>query len=162
MESAAVLLGALLPLDDALVPVPSQHPLYPRTRQNPTLPHHVCSQLRRARSKILTERRLVMIGMLIFTFDALCHALSPRLLAWGWLATVVIFPEVMARRTLGTAGCETVWVGLPISALAKPLLMGFAVSTHVKKKHRGTLKTTKLQRRKDDGAHIASSSSCAL
>jgi hypothetical protein len=57
MESAAVLLGALLLLD-ALVRIPTQHLLHPRTRRNLTLPHRVCSQLRRTRSKILTERKL--------------------------------------------------------------------------------------------------------
>jgi hypothetical protein len=56
MESAGVLLGALLPLD-ALVRVPTQRPLHPRTRRNPTLPHRVCSQLRRTRSKMRTGRK---------------------------------------------------------------------------------------------------------
>jgi protein-cysteine N-palmitoyltransferase HHAT len=44
--------------------------------------------------------RLVATSMLIFTFVALWHDLSPRLLAWGWLAAIFILPEVMARRTL--------------------------------------------------------------
>ncbi|KAI0247695.1 MBOAT-domain-containing protein [Lactifluus subvellereus] len=44
--------------------------------------------------------RLVATSVLIFTFVALWHDLSPRLLAWGWLAAILIFPEVMAKRTL--------------------------------------------------------------
>ncbi|KAH9991748.1 MBOAT-domain-containing protein [Russula vinacea] len=44
--------------------------------------------------------RLVATSVLIFTFVALWHDLSPRLLAWGWLAALFILPEVMARRAL--------------------------------------------------------------
>lgn len=44
--------------------------------------------------------RLAATSILIFTFVALWHDLSPRLLAWGWLASLFILPEVMARRTL--------------------------------------------------------------
>jgi D-alanyl-lipoteichoic acid acyltransferase DltB (MBOAT superfamily) len=44
--------------------------------------------------------RLVATSVLIFTFVALWHDLSPRLLAWGWLAALFILPEVMARKTL--------------------------------------------------------------
>ncbi|VDB87298.1 unnamed protein product [Peniophora sp. CBMAI 1063] len=35
---------------------------------------------------------------LVFTFVALWHDLSMRLLAWGWLATLVLVPEVTARK----------------------------------------------------------------
>ena len=44
--------------------------------------------------------RLAATSILIFTFVALWHDLSPRLLAWGWLAAIFILPEVMARRVL--------------------------------------------------------------
>jgi D-alanyl-lipoteichoic acid acyltransferase DltB (MBOAT superfamily) len=44
--------------------------------------------------------RLAATSILIFTFVALWHDLSPRLLAWGWLAAVFILPEMMARRAL--------------------------------------------------------------
>jgi hypothetical protein len=44
--------------------------------------------------------RLVATSVLIFTFVALWHDLSPRLLAWGWLAALFILPEVTARRAL--------------------------------------------------------------
>jgi len=43
-------------------------------------------------------RRLAATSILIFTFVALWHDLSPRLLAWGWLAALFILPEVAARR----------------------------------------------------------------
>jgi protein-cysteine N-palmitoyltransferase HHAT len=42
--------------------------------------------------------RLVATSVLIFTFVALWHDLSPRLLAWGWLVALFILPEVMARK----------------------------------------------------------------
>jgi len=44
--------------------------------------------------------RLAATSILIFTFVALWHDLSPRLLAWGWLAALFILPEVMARKVL--------------------------------------------------------------
>ena len=44
--------------------------------------------------------RLVATSVLIFTFVALWHDLSPRLLAWGWLVVLFILPEVMARKAL--------------------------------------------------------------
>ena len=44
--------------------------------------------------------RLVATSVLIFTFVALWHDLSPRLLAWGWLVVLFILPEIMARKVL--------------------------------------------------------------
>jgi D-alanyl-lipoteichoic acid acyltransferase DltB (MBOAT superfamily) len=44
--------------------------------------------------------RLIATSVLIFTFVALWHDLSPRLLAWGWLVVLFILPEVMARKAL--------------------------------------------------------------
>jgi len=44
--------------------------------------------------------RLVATSVLIFTFVALWHDLSPRLLAWGWLVVLFILPEVVARKAL--------------------------------------------------------------
>jgi D-alanyl-lipoteichoic acid acyltransferase DltB (MBOAT superfamily) len=44
--------------------------------------------------------RLAATSILIFTFVALWHDLSPRLLAWGWLAAIFILPEIVARRAL--------------------------------------------------------------
>jgi len=45
-------------------------------------------------------RRLAATSVLVFTFVALWHDLSPRLLAWGWLAALFILPEVTARKAL--------------------------------------------------------------
>ncbi|KAF8273494.1 MBOAT-domain-containing protein [Lactarius quietus] len=45
-------------------------------------------------------QRLAATSVLIFTFVALWHDLSPRLLAWGWLAALFILPEVVARKAL--------------------------------------------------------------
>ena len=45
------------------------------------------------------SRRLAATSILIFTFVALWHDLSPRLLAWGWLAALFILPEVVAKKT---------------------------------------------------------------
>ncbi|KAI0293499.1 MBOAT, membrane-bound O-acyltransferase family-domain-containing protein [Multifurca ochricompacta] len=42
-------------------------------------------------------RRLAATSVLIFTFVALWHDLSPRLLAWGWLAALFILPEQGAK-----------------------------------------------------------------
>jgi protein-cysteine N-palmitoyltransferase HHAT len=44
--------------------------------------------------------RLAATSILVFTFVALWHDVSMRLLAWGWLAAIVILPEVMARKAL--------------------------------------------------------------
>ncbi|KAI0763345.1 MBOAT-domain-containing protein [Trametes elegans] len=45
-------------------------------------------------------RRRVLASALVFTFVALWHDLSFRLLAWGWLVTLFILPEVGARMLL--------------------------------------------------------------
>ena len=45
-------------------------------------------------------RRLAATSILmIFTFITLWHNLSPRLLAWGWVAALFILPEVVAKKT---------------------------------------------------------------
>lgn len=38
--------------------------------------------------------------VLVFSFVALWHDLSFRLLAWGWLVSLFILPELAARYTL--------------------------------------------------------------
>jgi hypothetical protein len=45
-------------------------------------------------------RRLAATSVLVFTFVALWHDLSPRLLAWGWLAALFILPEVVAKKAV--------------------------------------------------------------
>lgn len=39
----------------------------------------------------------MLATFLVFTFVALWHDLSFRLLAWGWLVTLFIIPEITAR-----------------------------------------------------------------
>jgi hypothetical protein len=41
---------------------------------------------------------LLPATVLVFTFVALWHDLSFRLLAWGWLVSLFILPELLARR----------------------------------------------------------------
>lgn len=43
------------------------------------------------------NKNAVMSTLLIFTFVALWHDLSMRLLAWGWLVSLFIIPELAAR-----------------------------------------------------------------
>ena len=45
-------------------------------------------------------QNVAITAALIFTFVALWHDLSFRLLAWGWLVSVFIFPELLATRLL--------------------------------------------------------------
>jgi len=53
--------------------------------------------------------RLAATSILVFTFVALWHDLSPRLLAWGWLAAIFILPEIVARRVLPPSMFEERW-----------------------------------------------------
>ncbi|CDU26277.1 probable GUP1-Multimembrane-spanning protein essential for proton symport of glycerol [Sporisorium scitamineum] len=46
------------------------------------------------------SRNQIPSTLLVFTFVALWHDLSLKLLAWGWLITFFIVPEVVARRVL--------------------------------------------------------------
>lgn len=39
-----------------------------------------------------------MATLLVFTFVALWHDLHLRLLAWGWLVSVFVLPEILASR----------------------------------------------------------------
>ncbi|KAL6307438.1 MBOAT, membrane-bound O-acyltransferase family-domain-containing protein [Sparassis latifolia] len=45
-------------------------------------------------------KNVVFASLLIFSFVALWHDLSFRLLAWGWLVTLFILPELVARYLL--------------------------------------------------------------
>lgn len=38
--------------------------------------------------------------LLVFTFVALWHDLSFKLLAWGWLVSLFLLPEIAARATI--------------------------------------------------------------
>ncbi|KZV73129.1 MBOAT-domain-containing protein [Peniophora sp. CONT] len=55
---------------------------------------------------------------LVFTFVALWHDLSMRLLAWGWLATLVLVPEVTARKMFPATKYGTQPWYRPLCALA--------------------------------------------
>ena len=48
-------------------------------------------------------RNVVPTTVLVFSFVALWHDLSFRLLAWGWLVSLFILPEVAARFLLPSA-----------------------------------------------------------
>ena len=45
-------------------------------------------------------KNVLVSSVLIFTFVALWHDLSFRLLAWGWLVSVFLIPEFIARAVL--------------------------------------------------------------
>ena len=44
------------------------------------------------------NRNTVLATVLVFTFVALWHDLSFKLLAWGWLVSLFILPEIVARK----------------------------------------------------------------
>ena len=46
------------------------------------------------------SKNVVVATLLAFTFVALWHDLSFKLLAWGWLVTLFILPELLARAVL--------------------------------------------------------------
>lgn len=43
------------------------------------------------------SKRMILATTMVFTFVALWHDLSFRLLAWGWLVSVFIVPELVGR-----------------------------------------------------------------
>lgn len=45
-------------------------------------------------------RNPILAYPLVFTFVALWHDLSFKLLAWGWMVTLFILPEVLARQAI--------------------------------------------------------------
>jgi hypothetical protein len=46
------------------------------------------------------RRNVIASSVLIFTFVALWHDLSFKLLAWGWLVSLFLIPELIARTVL--------------------------------------------------------------
>lgn len=46
------------------------------------------------------SRRPYLSTLVVFTFVALWHDLTFRLLIWGWLITLVVAPEMAARRLI--------------------------------------------------------------
>lgn len=57
------------------------------------------------------SKRIVLATLLVFTFVALWHDLSFRLLAWGWLVSLFILPELAGRALVPASKvslhCET-------------------------------------------------------
>lgn len=49
-------------------------------------------------------KNVAITTALVFTFVALWHDLSFRLLAWGWLVSLFILPELLAVRLLPQSG----------------------------------------------------------
>jgi D-alanyl-lipoteichoic acid acyltransferase DltB (MBOAT superfamily) len=45
------------------------------------------------------SKNVAAATLLVFTFVALWHDLSFRLLAWGWLISLFVLPEIVARAT---------------------------------------------------------------
>jgi len=43
-------------------------------------------------------RNVILSTLMVFTFVALWHDLSFKLLAWGWLVSLFILPEILARK----------------------------------------------------------------
>ncbi|KAF9790369.1 MBOAT-domain-containing protein [Thelephora terrestris] len=51
-------------------------------------------------------RNVLVSSLLIFTFVALWHDLSFKLLAWGWLVSLFLIPELIARTALPQSKAE--------------------------------------------------------
>lgn len=49
---------------------------------------------------IVTATNTVVATLLVFTFVALWHDLSLHLLAWGWLITLFVIPEMIAVKAV--------------------------------------------------------------
>jgi D-alanyl-lipoteichoic acid acyltransferase DltB (MBOAT superfamily) len=76
--------------------------------------------------------------LLVFTFVALWHDLSLKLLAWGWLVTLFILPEIMARKIVSKDQFGKQWWYRHVCALGGVVnvlmmmsanLVGFAIGT---------------------------------
>lgn len=80
----------------------------------------------------------IIATLLVFTFVALWHDLSLKLLTWGWLVTLFILPEIIATALLPAKRYgETPWyrhvcaVGgvLNVLLMMTANLVGFAIGT---------------------------------
>ncbi|WVR08917.1 hypothetical protein IAU60_005976 [Kwoniella sp. DSM 27419] len=54
-------------------------------------------------------KNAVLATALVFTFVALWHDLSFKLLAWGWLVSLFILPELVARKVFPAAKYDREW-----------------------------------------------------
>jgi len=62
-------------------------------------------------------KRPVINMIIVFTFVALWHDISLNLLAWGWMASVFVVPEILAKRLVpGKVYGDRVWYR-PLAAL---------------------------------------------
>jgi hypothetical protein len=48
------------------------------------------------------SKNQVLATILVFSFVALWHDLSFKLLAWGWLVSLFILPEIIAKKTISS------------------------------------------------------------
>ncbi|KLO17383.1 MBOAT-domain-containing protein [Schizopora paradoxa] len=62
-------------------------------------------------------KNLLVVMALVFSFVALWHDLTFRLLAWGWLVTLFLIPEVAARYLLPATRFGTRWWYRHVSAI---------------------------------------------
>lgn len=46
------------------------------------------------------SKNVVAATLLVFTFVALWHDLSFKLLAWGWLVSLFVLPEIIAKAAI--------------------------------------------------------------
>ncbi|KAI0312315.1 MBOAT-domain-containing protein [Amylostereum chailletii] len=83
-------------------------------------------------------KRVVLASLLVFTFVALWHDLSFRLLTWGWLITLFILPELAAKQALPASKFAGEWwyrhacaVGAVMNGfmMVAANLVGFVVGT---------------------------------
>ena len=84
------------------------------------------------------SRNQIPSTLLVFTFVALWHDLSLKLLAWGWLITFFIVPEVIARKSLPYSQYGEKWWFRHVAAVGgvgnvlmmmTGNLVGFAIGT---------------------------------
>ncbi|KAJ8692466.1 glycerol transporter [Pleurotus ostreatus] len=54
-------------------------------------------------------KSVVLNSVLVFTFVALWHDLTFRLLAWGWLVSLFIIPELLASSVLPASKYDQRW-----------------------------------------------------
>ncbi|PWZ03859.1 MBOAT-domain-containing protein [Testicularia cyperi] len=84
------------------------------------------------------SRNQIPATLLVFTFVALWHDLSLKLLAWGWLITFFIVPEVVARKLVPASRFGEEWWYRHVAAVGgvgnvlmmmTGNLVGFAIGT---------------------------------
>ncbi|ETS62071.1 hypothetical protein PaG_03629 [Moesziomyces aphidis] len=84
------------------------------------------------------SRNQIAATLLVFTFVALWHDLSLKLLAWGWLITFFIVPEVVARKVVPYSRYGDAWWFRHLAAVGgvgnvlmmmTGNLVGFAIGT---------------------------------